>query len=167
MCFQDVTKIIEDVVELFEKLIVRRPLGVVLENSIEHQLRKISTINFTIPIVSKFVNHIHISIHVHVLRTLTLIGWGFWIMLECGEGAASAHTYVVHPKTLWKKHFFDFLKGHIFGFSRHFFKYFFVYVKVLMNEIQTVLVWPLLLFTSFRIILFRSTKTSLVKVQSA
>ena len=59
LCFQDVTKIIEDVVELFEKLIVRRPLGVVLENSIEHQLRKISTINFTIPIVSKFVNHIH------------------------------------------------------------------------------------------------------------
>ena len=91
LCFQDVTKIIEDVVELFEKLIVRRPLGVVLENSIEHQLRKISTINFTIPIVSK---------HVHFLRTLTLIGWGFWIMLECGEGAASAHNYVVHPKTL-------------------------------------------------------------------
>ena len=105
LCFQDVTKIIEDVVELFEKLIVRRPLGVVLENSIEHQLRKISTINFTIPIVSKFVNHIHYtyickSVQVHVLRTLTLIGWGFWIMLECGEGAASAHNYVVHPKTL-------------------------------------------------------------------
>ena len=52
LCFQDVTKIVDAVVDLFKKLIVRRPLGVFLDNAMEQYLIKNAIINFTIPMVN-------------------------------------------------------------------------------------------------------------------
>ena len=52
LCFQDVTEIIDDVAELFKKLIVRRPLGLFLENTMKQLLRRNSSINFTLPMVN-------------------------------------------------------------------------------------------------------------------
>ena len=54
-----------------------------------------------------------------------------------------------------------------FGFSRHFLKYFFVYVEELMNEIQNSFGMSFIVVYQFQIILFRTTKTSLVEVNQA
>ena len=52
MFFQNVTEIIDDVAELFQKLIVRKPLGVILDNAMEQHFRRNSSINFTLPMVN-------------------------------------------------------------------------------------------------------------------
>ena len=52
LCFQDVTEITDDVAELYKKLVVRRPLGVFLDNAMEQYLIKNAIINFTIPMVN-------------------------------------------------------------------------------------------------------------------
>ena len=36
------------------------------------------------------------------LTTLTLIGRGFWMLLECGGGGWISPHLLDHPKTLWK-----------------------------------------------------------------
>ena len=56
----------------------------------------------------------NLGIHIDFLQPpLTLIGQGFWMLLECGGGWISPHL-LDHPKTLWKtkKILFDFLKVH-------------------------------------------------------
>ena len=52
LCLQDVTEIIDDVAELFKELIVRKPLGVFLDNAMEQHFRRNSAINFTLPMVN-------------------------------------------------------------------------------------------------------------------
>ena len=52
LCFQNVTDIIDDVDKLFKELIVRKPLGVILDNAMEQHLRRNSSINFTLPMVN-------------------------------------------------------------------------------------------------------------------
>ena len=55
MFFQNVTEIIDDVSELFQELIVRKPLGVFLDNAMEQHLRRNSSINFTLPMVNLLI----------------------------------------------------------------------------------------------------------------
>ena len=55
LCFQNVTDITDDVEELFKELIVRKPLGVILDNAMELQLRRNSSINFTLPMVNVLI----------------------------------------------------------------------------------------------------------------
>ena len=55
MFFQNVTEIINDVSELFQELIVRKPLGVFLDNAMEQHLRRNSSINFTLPMVNLLI----------------------------------------------------------------------------------------------------------------
>ena len=55
LCFQNVTDIIDDVEELFKELIVRKPLGVILDNAMEQHLRRNSTIDYTLPMVNVLI----------------------------------------------------------------------------------------------------------------
>ena len=48
---QDVTQIVDDIVEVFKNLGVRPPMGLFLDNAMEKTLRRKSAINYSIPMV--------------------------------------------------------------------------------------------------------------------